>query len=658
MIWHASKRESNYVFNFHEEIIAYCRSDVDILRRCCLEFRELFYNVTDIDPFTTLTIASACHLVYRTNYLPKDTIGIIPPMGYTPKKKQSLFAHKWLSYTAEKREIHIQHARNGGEKRVGDYFLDGYHEETHTAYEVQGCFWHGCPKCYARDTINVYNHKTMQELYCSTVEKIEYLKRQGYNVVEVWECDVRRELKQNEEMKYYFDHYHVAEPLEPRHALYGGRTNAAKLQHCCQGDEQIRYVDFTSLYPHVNRSKTVPTGHPEIITENFDEDLSNYFGLIKCTVLPPCGLFHPVLPHHGQNKLMFALCKTCADTRNQTPCTHSDAERAIQGTWCSVEVMKALEKGYRILQMHEVWHFPRKSDTLFKEYIDTFAKIKLEASGYPKDCVTDEQKQWYVNDIFENQGIQLDPTKISYNPGLRILAKLMLNLFWGKFAQRSNLTKTKQIEDPQVFFDYLTSDEITVLDADLVSDEIMEIRYEYGDKFVQPDPKTNVVIAAFTTAYARLQLYDELDMLQERVLYYDTDSVIYLGQPGQPEPRLGNYIGDLTDELGGDHITVFASGGPKNYGYKTSGGKTDIKVRGITLDCTARQKVNFESMCELVSLRAECGVTGTVTVDIPFRITRNTRTKEIQTKRMKKDYRVVYNKRVIIDYYKTLPYGY
>ena len=366
MIWHASKRESNYVFNFHEEILAYCRSDVDILRRCCLEFRELFYNVTDIDPFTTLTIASACHLVYRTNYLPKDTIGIIPPMGYTPKKKQSLFAHEWLSYTAEKNEICIQHARNGGDKRVGDYFLDGFHQETHAAYEVQGCFWHGCPKCYARDTINVYNHKTMQELYCSTVEKIEYLRHQGYNVVEVWECDVRRELKQNEEMKYYFDHYHIVEPLEPRHASYGGRTNAGKLQHCCQGDEQIRYIDFTSLYPHVNRSKTVPTGHPEIITENFDEDVSNYFGLIKCTVLPPRGLCHPVLPHHGQNKLMFALCKTCADTGNQTPCTHSDAERAIQGTWCSVEVMKALEKGYRIVQMHEVWHFPRKSDTLFK----------------------------------------------------------------------------------------------------------------------------------------------------------------------------------------------------------------------------------------------------------------------------------------------------
>jgi hypothetical protein len=48
--------------------------------------------------------------------------------------------------------------------------------------------------------------------------------------------------------------------------------------------------------------------------------------------------------------------------------------------------MKALEKGYRIIQMHEVWHFPQRTDTLFKEYIDTFAKNKLEASGYPKVC--------------------------------------------------------------------------------------------------------------------------------------------------------------------------------------------------------------------------------------------------------------------------------
>ena len=124
----------------------------------------------------------------------------------------------------------------------------------------------------------------------------------------------------------------------------------------------------------------------------------------------------------------------------------------------------------------------------------------------------------------------------------------MLNSLWGKFAQRSNLVKTEQIQDPQLFFDYLTSDEINVLDADLVSDDIVEIRHEYTDNFIQTDAKTNVVIAAFTTAHARLMLYEELDMLKERVLYYDTDSIIYLTKLGEPEPRLGNYIGEMTDE--------------------------------------------------------------------------------------------------------------
>ena len=252
MTWHTLKKESNYVFNFKDEIVAYCHSDVDILRRC-MEFRELFYNVTDIDPFRTLTITSACHLVYRTDYLPKDTIGIIPPMGYNPKNNQSVFAHKWLSYTADKDEIYIQHARNGGEKRERNYLLDGYHEETHTAFEVHDCFWHGCPRCYTRDTVNPVNSKTIQELHHCTVAKVEYLKRKGYNVVEVWECDVNRELKQNEEMKHNFDHYHMVDPLNPRDALYGGRTNAAKLYHCCQGDEQI-YQPLPPRQPIQNRT--------------------------------------------------------------------------------------------------------------------------------------------------------------------------------------------------------------------------------------------------------------------------------------------------------------------------------------------------------------------------------------------------------------------
>ena len=173
-------------------------------------------------------------------------------------------------------------------------------------------------------------------------------------------------------------------------------------------------------------------GHPEIITENF-ADISTYFGLIKCTVLPPRGLLHPVLPYRTKDKLMFSLCKTCADALNQNPCTHTDQERAILGTWCHVELMKAIEKGYEVLKIHEVWHWHQTTDELFKEYVNTFLKIKQEASGYPKDCVTDEQKQRYIDEYYEHEGIRLDPNRIEYNPGLRSLAKLALNSLWGMY---------------------------------------------------------------------------------------------------------------------------------------------------------------------------------------------------------------------------------
>ena len=230
-------------------------------------------------------------------------------------------------------------------------------------------------------------------------------------------------------------------------------------------------------------------------------------------------------------------------------------------------------------------------------------------------------------------------------------------LFLGKFAQRSNLTKTKMVTEPKEFFDILSKFEVS--DARLVNDEMVEVHYKEKDEFAEQNDKVNIVIAAFTTAYARLKLYDLLDLLQERVLYYDTDSVIYIHEPGKPDPPLGDYLGDLTDELDpGDYITTFISGGPKNYAYITNNGKSETKIRGITLDYAATKKINLDVMRHLVHSHVNCHTEEKVTVDIPFKITRDKKEKNIVTKRMKKDYRVVYNKRVITENYGTLPYGY
>ena len=168
---------------------------------------------------------------------------------------------------------------------------------------------------------------------------------------------------------------------------------------------------------------------------------------------------------------------------------------------------------------------------------------------------------------------------------------------------------------------------------------------------MEADGKTNVVIAAFTTTHARLKLYGVLEKLNRRVLYFDTDSVIYVSKEGEWDPPTGSYLGELTDELGGAHITTFVSGGPKNYAYETSTDKTVCKVRGITLNYRTQQHDNFDVM-----VRGESPEK--VTVNIPYKINRDTKEKSVKTRSENKDYRIVYNKRVIVNKFDTLPYGF
>ena len=109
----------------------------------------------------------------------------------------------------------------------------------------------------------------------------------------------------------------------------------------------------------------------------------------------------------------------------------------------------AVQKGYVIQHVHEVWHFDHQRTGLFKSYVETWLQIKEEASGWPEGCTTPAQKQAHVDAYYAQEGIRLDPTKIQKNPGLRALAKMMLNSMWGKFGQRINKTQVREFTEPQ-----------------------------------------------------------------------------------------------------------------------------------------------------------------------------------------------------------------
>ena len=135
----------------------------------------------------------------------------------------------------------------------------------------------------------------------------------------------------------------------------------------------------------------------------------------------------------------------------------------------------------------------------------------------------------------------------------------------------------------------------------VLTKECVEIHYRNE---VEDDPVSanlNIFVACFTTCWVRLRLYEALDLLQDRVVYFDTDSVVFRSFPGVPYPPLGDYLGDFKDELSeGNYIVEFASGGPKNYVYLTHKGKQECKVRGISLNSEGSKQLNYAVLCQNV----------------------------------------------------------
>jgi hypothetical protein len=267
-------------------------------------------------------------------------------------------------------------------------------------------------------------------------------------------------------------------------------------------------------------------------------------GLMKCTIVPPKNLYHPVLPFRCNKKLLFCLCRTCVLEQNTSDeCqNYTDARRAHTGTWVIDGVRLAIEKGYKLLDIHEVYQYrvtqynrETGEGGLFVDYINTFLKLKAEASGYPSGVGTPDDEDRYIQLFWESEGIRLNKSLIDHNPAKRVLAKLCLNSMWGKLTEKSNRPQTKLISEPHELYKFLSTPGIEVMNL-FANDRVLLIGWRIAEdmEHVPNLRQVNDIVGSFVTADGRMHLYRYLDRLQDNALYCDTDSVIYIQPRNEP----------------------------------------------------------------------------------------------------------------------------
>lgn len=375
-----------------------------------------------------------------------------------------------------------------------------------------------------------------------------------------------------------------------------------------------------------------------------------------------------MLPAKINNKLVFTLCNKCA-CENITKCFHNDDDRKLEGTWVSLEIIEAIKNGYKVLKIFEVWNYEKttkfdkvqKKGGLFTDYVDLFLKGKQEASGFPENVNTDEEKLQYQKDYYKNEGILLDLNNVKKNPGIRTVMKLCLDSFWGRFGINNNKIKTKIIFDFQEWNEMLINaknGQYIIHDVDFTSQKYMICYYSFNKDFFEGCLTGNIPIAAFVTCHARLKLLSEMQKLGKRLLYCDTDSLIYLSDTSQIqyEPKLGDYLGELTNEIDskdGNFIQELVASGPKSYAYMTDIGHQKSVIKGFTLNYIASLKLNFDSIKNIVLEDSAKQISVEQT-----KFTRNKTTWDITTTQIQKMYSFVYDKRVLFDDLTTLPYGF
>lgn len=465
-------------------------------------------------------------------------------------------------------------------------------------------------------------------------------------------------------------------------AMHGGRTDVRQmLKHYSfdnvKQEKYAKYQDVQSLYPYVQFAKNLPAGIPLIHKFDYTNQPSadivkTWFGFVECDLDIISYIHHPVLVAKGDGKLL-------ADLNNKRHFV----------TTC-IELQHALENGYALKHVYE-YHEYEKSTELFKSYLQQYLTVKITNSGIPGYIKTDEDWEAFAKFHEEELGIHLLKEEMCKNAGKKQLAKLMLNSLWGKFAEAKNYCEHKVLQSSLEYQRFETMTDACLIDikftTHLPDNKCMVIYKNQTTASFNRNRsfRSNIALAAHVTAWGGLILWSEMNKLGNRVIYHDTDSIVYEYNKNKYNIPEGKYLGEWEDETSGLPIVRFVSTGPKTYAYGYLG-KSELplteqsirtlinnkkeyevdeeagelyeityhcKCKGFTLNAYNSKQANFDSLSKL--LRKE--ITAVETKALQFYWDRSTN--EMSSGYVLKSMKLTYDKGVI-DHsdYSVYPHGY
>ena len=101
-----------------------------------------------------------------------------------------------IDWLIRERNIEIQSAFHGGEKKIGSYKVDGFCSELNTVFEFYGDYWHCYPDQFPDENIvhptvkdKDDNPMTVKDIHARDQQHVRDLRNKGYTIEIIWEKD-------------------------------------------------------------------------------------------------------------------------------------------------------------------------------------------------------------------------------------------------------------------------------------------------------------------------------------------------------------------------------------------------------------------------------------------------------------------------------------